>query len=337
MNARSSIGTENHQRRLGKSGLVSVALVLLLALTASSCTTVEPSKGRRVVPGLTLYESPEPLTGKLLFLTDTNYTSLGDRRPGETAVVYECDLADQTIRNVTIAPRGEFVPSAKGDTFAVLWAEQNPAAHTYDIKAWGYSERTRQAKTTTLYSDINSYMPGSTVVVGESAFFDVWSAQGGGPGILRFDFATGQKGFLGPLERAAWHSTNGVQNPFGLHCADGSYVFFEGSEAPINGYMLLSSPVDSFHTKLGDIDGKSVRVLKRFSRLSGGYYSLNALSPCGHYVFVCHNESSLTGGLGHIMLSMSPPELRGFCSRMRLAEDRRLCQLGVVAEERLSA
>ena len=295
MNARSSIGTENHQRRLGKSGWVSVALVLLLAVTASSCTTVEPSKGRRVAPGLTLYESPEPLTGKLLFLTDTNCTSSGDRRPGETAVVYECDLSDQTIRSITSAPRGEFVPSAKGDTFAVLWAEQNRAAHTYDIKAWGYSERTRQATTTRLYSDINSYMPSSTVVVGESAFFDVRSAQGGGAGILRFDFDTGQKRFLGLLEQASWESTNGVNNHFGLHCADGRYVFFEGSEAPIKGYTLVSSPVDSLHTGLGEVDRKSVRVVKRFSRLSGGYYSLNTLSPCGHYALVCHNEATVDG------------------------------------------
>ena len=253
-------------------------------------------------------------------------------------MVYECDLSDQTIRSITSAPRGEFVPSAKGDTFAVLWAEQNRAAHTYDIKAWGYSERTRQATTTRLYSDINSYMPSSTVVVGESAFFDVRSAQGGGAGILRFDFAAGQKGFLGPLERAAWHSTNGVQNPFGLHCADGSYVFFEGSEAPINGYVLLSSPVDSFHTKLGGADGKSVRVLKRFSRLSGGYYSLNALSPCGRYVLVCHNECISDGWVRtYYVINVSTGAAWVLLKDEVSRNDRRLCQLGVVAEERLSA
>jgi hypothetical protein len=299
-----------------------VATALLLALSVSSCSTLGRGNGRTVVAGLTLYECPEPLTGKLLFLVDTNRTAFQKPRRGDTATVYECNLADRTIRNVTSAPNGVFVPSAQGDTFAVHWAEPNPAAHTYDIKAWGYSEHTRQARSTTLYSDGNSYMPGSTVVVGESAFFDVWSRSGGGPGILRFNFSTGEKTFLelprgtAPAQHQAednmnvlhvqggWRSWYGFDVLTGqiapvnctkelseFRCPDGGYVLFEGSEAPINGFTLVSSPADSFHTQLGDVDRKRVRVLKQFSRLSGGDYSLNALSPCGRYALVCHNEA----------------------------------------------
>ena len=304
-------------------------LIVLVVVTVTSCSTVEqPTKGRQLVQGMTFYESLEPLTGKLLFLVDTNRISLWDIRSGrgETAAVYEFNLSDYAIRKVTSAPSGGFVPSLQGDALVVIWAEYNPTAETHDIKAWGFSEHTQHGKSVTLYSDDGSSMPGATVVIGESAFFDVWSRSGGAPGILRFNFSTGEKTFLNlprgvsPYPHQAEDNTNvlhvqgdgnswygfdirtGQIAPVNctkeccqFRCADGSYVFFEGSGAPINGFTLVSSPANSFSTQLGDVDRKRVRVLKRFSRLSGGYYSLNALSPCRRYALVCHNETGLDG------------------------------------------
>ncbi|MCX6923364.1 MAG: hypothetical protein NT154_09175 [Verrucomicrobia bacterium] len=297
---------EPHRKpwRVDDAGRVGTAL--LLALSLSSCSTIERGNGRTVVAGVILYDCPEPLTGKLLFLVDTNHTGLQKPRQGDTATVYECNLASRTVRNVTSAPSGDFVPSAQGDTFVVQWQERNPASEKYDIKAWAYSEHTGQARTTTLYSGGNPDMPGATVVLGESAFFDVWSSSGGGPGILRFNFTTGEKTFLdvprgtAPAEHQAEDSTNvlHVQGQWGswygfdvltgkiapvkctkglseFRCADGRYMFFDGSddsEAPIGGLTLLSSPADFYYTKHGHTDPKRVRVLKRFSRLSGGYY-----------------------------------------------------------------
>jgi len=303
-----------------------LSLVLLISITGSACSALNSAKRKEVTEGLTLYETSEPLAGKLLFLVSTSPNPIAEPRREDAASVYEVTLADLVIRKVTSAPNGEFISSARGDSFVVQWPEYNRAASTHAIRAWGYSLPKHQSRSTTLYSDVN--MPGSTVVIGNSAFFDVWSRPAG-PGILRFNFDTGEKSFLdiprgdAPAPHQAEDSANvlhvqgawdswygydvltghigpvrcvkGVRGRHEFRCADGGYVFFEGSEAPIHGLRLVHSPADSIDTKNGKVARNEVRVLKRFSWFSGGYYSLNQLSPCGRYALVCHNEPIFDG------------------------------------------
>lgn len=81
---------------------------------------------------------------------------------------------------------------------------------------------------------------------------------------------------------------------------DGRYVFFKGPD-PLSGHTLVSSPWDSFDTKMDHANAKELRVLKRFPLLGCIYY-VEQLSPCRRYVLIRQTEqiSRSSGKFGEI-------------------------------------
>jgi hypothetical protein len=70
---------------------------------------------------------------------------------------------------------------------------------------------------------------------------------------------------------------------------NGMYVFFEGPQAPISGFRLVTSPWDYSWSKYRDPEGHKLRLLHAFGNLparGGGNYILRGISPCGKFALV---------------------------------------------------
>jgi hypothetical protein len=83
------------------------------------------------------------------------------------------------------------------------------------------------------------------------------------------------------------------KNPrlFGEQAVDGRYILFEGSGTPVEGRILISSPVDCFNLSLADSRIRNdVRVLHRFPLKLGVENMLIGLSPRKDYAFVRRGE-----------------------------------------------
>jgi hypothetical protein len=180
-----------------------------------------------------------------------------------------------------------------GNAFFVMWHQQLQPGVDYGDKILHYHFETGAKKFLQL--------PGASAW--QYKTYDREHAAEDGSDVLHFRYrASGNRLAAGVDYPEGWYGFNVVSGTIArvectgdlseFPCVDGRYIFFEGSEAPINGYALVSSPVNSFRTKDGDVDRRSVRVLKRFSRRSGGYNSLNELSPCRRYALVCREEES---------------------------------------------
>lgn len=311
----------------------SVTLSMLLLLTA--CAT-QPAATTNLLPGITYYEGPEKLTGKLVFLLSRNAE---EDQNGETAAaIYEFDLGAKMVRKVTEAPSGHLFVTADGNMSCVLfwfgvWRNDNTT------NAFIYSDSTRQSRTLHLETS-----PIETAIVDGHVFFllhkyhgreastdelcdfDIgrnekrlvelpgaarWEADGymmlsvplrqtnvlqfryarGGkrlgdgrdyePGIYRLDVQTRKVQLVPELEAA----TNG-QEPVAF---DGRHVFFTGSQGPVEGFELVSSPWDHYRTKERDPKGEQTKVLHSFSKSlasKGGSFVLSGISPCGHFALV---------------------------------------------------
>jgi hypothetical protein len=85
---------------------------------------------------------------------------------------------------------------------------------------------------------------------------------------------------------------------------DGRYVFFKGapgSEAPIGGFTLVSSPWDDWHTRELHPKDQAVKVIRSFSELAAfgrGSYVLHSISPDGRFAFVSFDEASVSKAEG---------------------------------------
>jgi hypothetical protein len=78
---------------------------------------------------------------------------------------------------------------------------------------------------------------------------------------------------------------------------DDRYIFFEGRDAPIHGFKLVSAPWDDFEHGYKDGRGKAkeVKTVTTFSRtaaMGGGIYTLDQISPCGRYALVRFSEGT---------------------------------------------
>jgi hypothetical protein len=97
-----------------------------------------------------------------------------------------------------------------------------------------------------------------------------------------YDIATGN------IESVSKRPNNAPYLP-DFRTFDGHYVFFEGGGAPIEGFELVSSPLDNFDTREDDPKGEHVKRLHSFARKMASHgedYFLAGISPCGHYALV---------------------------------------------------
>ena len=263
--------------------LPSIAFLLLL-LSLSSCAIQQPSK---LLPGVTYYDGPEKLTGRLTFLLEHDIRS---ENPNNSAAIYEFDLAEKQLRKVTESPKGLFIPPERGDLFCVVYGPFDPYGRC-STNAFIYSQSTRQGRTVSLES-----APKMTIVVGDHVFFKLEKAHG--ESLVDYDFALDQK-LPADFSDARWQKRWDAQ--FDYQAFNGSYIFFEGSGAPAEGFSLVCSPWSCFETQLTHPKDKKVQVLKRFSPLrtiGGGCYLLDHMSPDGRYALVRLEEPSVPKTMG---------------------------------------
>lgn len=138
-----------------------------------------------LLPGLFFYDSPESLTGKLVFLAGTNQIPSTN---ANHAAVYEFDLQKKVLHKVVDAPAGILIPSSDGGAFCVLYGE-DPNSHLIGTNAFIYSEYHKRACIVSLGNP-----PRQTVVVSNHVFFRVESGDGKhGTHIVDYDIYRGAK------------------------------------------------------------------------------------------------------------------------------------------------
>jgi hypothetical protein len=100
--------------------------------------------------------------------------------------------------------------------------------------------------------------------------------------------------------------TNLDNEPFSYEASDGRYIWFDGRDAPLHGYKLVSAPFNHSWSRIEDPNGKNVKVVKVFSRLAtltGGTYWLDQISPCRRFALVRLAEATTqtkSGGEGWV-------------------------------------
>lgn len=95
----------------------SVGLLILVILLSGCGTTTTTTALTNLLPGITYYDGPEELTGKLVFLVQHDYTVTSN---SETAAsIYEFDLSQKRLRKATDSPVGTLIAAREGDTLCV--------------------------------------------------------------------------------------------------------------------------------------------------------------------------------------------------------------------------
>jgi hypothetical protein len=335
--------------------LVLPALMLAGALHAASATNL--------LPGITFYNGPEKLTGKLVFLLQHNKPKGEFDVPVNSltaASIYEFDLSQKKLQKVTDSPFGHFVSTDDGNTICVMcwlgeWRQNNNTNAFIYSKFLGLSrflklEAQPQDSTVILndhvffvlegYDFINAgyYLTTNHVLLEEKLIdYDIakdqtrliefqdasqWQYQtysmiyapSGKSNILNFQYAGhGERLKDGKDYPQDFYSLD-VQSGkilgtagslgyedndrFEFKSLDGNYVGFEGNDAPIEGFTLISAPVswNDVETK-PKISDKKIKVLHKFSKLNaiinGGRieYQLCQMSPDHHYALVRKGEA----------------------------------------------
>ena len=93
--------------------LVLVSMLLAGALQAGSTN---------LLPGITFYDGPEKLTGKLVFLVQSNYFE--DEffvATNSSPSIYEFDLQYKKLTKVIDCPYGRTIYSHDGDIFCIIF------------------------------------------------------------------------------------------------------------------------------------------------------------------------------------------------------------------------
>ena len=277
-----------------------------------------------LLPGLTYYQGPENLTGKLVFcLTDRNAPI---QSSASQSTIFEFDLKSKKLSSVTRAPGEIFVASPKGDLYCTLMDNLR------GTNAFVYSTKTHKSRTIELSSP-----PVQTTFVGEHAFFvvehpggsriveymadsdttgvvtlpnasswerEVYSDTHAPPGtsnVLHFNYAGhGSKKVDGQDYQTGYYSLDLVnrksqrialsdEDRDAYQAANGRYVYFKGDDGPDKGRTLVSSthPKSTDDNQQGE--NKDVKLLHNFaitSLFGGADYWIYGLSPNHEFVFV---------------------------------------------------
>ena len=143
--------------------------LLILVILLPGCVTMKSSM-TELLPGLTYYDGPEKLTGKLIFLLQHNKPKnefdVTINSP-IAASIYEFDLQRKTLNKVTDSPNGRFIPSQDGDAFCVIYSSGQWHQHS-DTNVFIYSESLGLSRTIRFDSP-----PGMTVVTAGHVFFEL--------------------------------------------------------------------------------------------------------------------------------------------------------------------
>ena len=135
-----------------------------------------------LLPGLTYYDGPVSLGGRLVFLLCEL------REPRKTTAqavsLYEFDLKRKELRRVMPCPGGLLACSRSGNLYCILHG-QDRYDYSWGTNVFVYSPNLQRTNTVEL-----SRAPWATIFVGEQVFFRVPTADG--YGILRYHLASNQ-------------------------------------------------------------------------------------------------------------------------------------------------
>jgi len=322
--------------------IIKLSFILVVLLLLSGCgTTSTTSKTVHLVPGMTYYDGPEKLSGKLVFLLRHDYNQRYN--DDAAASIYKFDLVENKLTKLTDCPNGIFISSEGGNEFCV-----NYGLGDYDEKkvtnVFVYSESLHQNRIVRLVAPPNRM----SVIDSGHAFFEVQNKKG--VKLIDYNIASAKEQVVEFSDSSTWeyqdygdvlvppHNTNNVHfnyksygkrlsegkdYPRGYYVFDintgkilgpatlsndeydksrifktfdGRFIFFEGSGSPVEGFKLVSSPLDDYATQSEDPKRQNVKVLHNFSRLPAigyGIYLLTQMSPDGHYALVRLEEPTI--------------------------------------------
>ena len=80
--------------------------------------TLQGATPTHLLPGVTYYDGPEKLTGKLVFLVGSK--PLSSPQQEMSATLYEFDLQKRVLRRMTMAPGGAWLVPSKDGTLVGL-------------------------------------------------------------------------------------------------------------------------------------------------------------------------------------------------------------------------
>ena len=241
--------------------LVLVSMLLAGALQAAPVT---------VMPGLTYYDGPEKLTGKLVFLIHHDYQV--ESNSEIAASIYEFDLAAKTLHEITKAPRGSFLSSTNGELYCVnYWSGIYQKDYGRNINnqtnLFVYSKLTKEIKIVDL-----KYAPMMIKIVGDrilARFDDV--VYRGYTNIFEYNITSG---------RIAWLVKMPDDQQDNCKYFNGVSIGFRGIYDPIEpeGFTLVTD------------SGKKLHRFSWFHDLfhgdgSGGY-TISQMSPDRHFAVV---------------------------------------------------
>lgn len=275
--------------------LVLVSMLVAGALQAAPVTVT-------VMPGLTYYDGPEKLTGKLVFLLQHDDTVNFDTASNleTTASIYEFDLAKTNLHEVINSPCGGLYTSIGSDLICVTYS------HNFRVESYP----NRKSETNVIvYSESKKKVvhlglkavPTRVRIIDNHIFFDLGDIAYPATNIFEYDDNTGQTSCVTNLPD--YKQGNGVG-------FDGNEIGFKGQDNLIQseGFTLANS---------------SGKVLHRFSRIhsllsaSGTEYWLYQISPDRHYAVVKlatnvtrKSTGDIWGGETYYLVNVSTGETR---------------------------
>ena len=266
--------------------ILAIRFVILISLAAAD---VLHASSTNLLPGISFYDGPEKLSGKLVFLVQHDYTAATNVE--NTASIYEFDLQKKQFRKLTDSPAGQMSVSPNGDLLSVIFCTGRWEIGS-DTNLFAYSITQKLNHTTNVesspqgmfISDDNVFLKLQGYDFPNAGYYLVTNGSATETKLLEYNFDRNQLK-AGDFS-TDWknHQLSGVN----FKAFDGNYIFFEGSGAPIDGFTLVRSPWDFIDYQIQNPKGKKIEVLHKFSAFSTfpSTHELLQLSPDGHFALI---------------------------------------------------
>jgi hypothetical protein len=264
-----------------------VSTIRFVVLLSLMVTVVLHASSIDLLPGIIFYDGPEKLTGKLVFLVQHDYTVETNRE--NTASVYEFDLRKKQLRKLTDSPVGQMSVSPSGDLLSVISGTGRIGSDTnlfvYSITSKSNQRTNVESSPQGMFiSDGNVFLKLQGYNFPDAGYYLVTNGNATETKLLEYNFDRNQLK-VGDFS-TEWknHQLSGED----FKAFDGSYIFFEGFDAPIDGLKLVRSPWDFMDYKEQDPKRETTKVLHEFSVFSifSRTHELLQLSPDGHFALI---------------------------------------------------
>jgi hypothetical protein len=305
-------------------------LLILLLLLINGCA----SAATNLLPGLVYYKGDEALTNKLVFLVEHDYTAATNSQTAASIYEFDLEqeklrkVIDCPTGSFIASRSGDafcvmywkgpwgidkdrnaFVHSASLQTTRSVSLEVPPKAVVVEdghvffelSKLLDYDIARDETHLVELpdtgrwqYQDYNRIH----VPLGQTNILHFYYNGRGKRLEAGTDYQDGFYAFDIGSRRAKWFAEildDEDDASYTLKTADGHYIFFQGTGAPIEGTKLISSPWNDRQSEERDPKGQKSKLLHSFSilpRLTGGTYWLDQLSPDRRFALVRLGEST---------------------------------------------